>query len=211
MKSLSDFYDHLLPSMRGLVPEMADVEIRAAIIRLMEEGKVFVKALDALPTAAGTPTYPLVSPAAYPDHRVVEIKEAALDGDLLSPATTDQLSEKYDDWQSETGTPLWYLSDDPTTITLVPEPTAVGQLTARAAIVPNYDLTQVEDVIFNTYLRDIIHGAKGTLFAMNDKPWANGDLAGFHMQQFEAAIGSRSIQAHKGFQRARLRSKPVFR
>lgn len=210
MKQLSAFYDFLLPDVRGCTPSMADVELRNAIVRLMEEGRVWVKLLDPILSIANEGEYDLDAPERK--HRVLEVKRLWYNKKPLTPVTADQLEGEYDYWPGEVGTPKFYTSLDQHTVRLVPMPdTGNVEIGIRAAIAPTQDVTEIDDLLFDTYRMDIVIGAKAGLFSMKDKPWTDSTRAAYYLQRFEAAIGSRSIQAAKGFQRGRLRSRPQFR
>lgn len=197
-----------------LCPEpVATNAIRNAAIEFCERTRAYKADLTPITVTLATATYAF---AGMPTETVVhEILEATIGDQVVDPVGPDDLRELYGaDWRTKTGpTPLYVTQDDERNVRVVPIPTATltDTLKVFAALKPTHNATGIESRIYEENKTIIAAGAKGKLLMVPKQPYTNQPLGVFYLEQFEIAASSRAIRASRGFTRAKLRSRPVFR
>lgn len=205
----SAWYDEVLADLPGCPRSLAQHHIRRAAITFCELSFCWQQTLDPMDVDAGEPEYPYELP---PSARVVRPEQVWYDGRPLEPQTLAELAERYESWTTVSGTPRYFVQDNPEILRLVPIPEAAlaNGLVCRVSLAPTGTATGLPSWLFNRYHDAIAHGAKARLFAMQKKPWSDAGLAAYHKGQFDQLAGGAQLQAGKGYTRAPQRTKPYF-
>lgn len=205
MKAWSLFYPDVLPELPGAPVPMVDHWLRNAAIEFCERSKAHVVTLDPITSVADQMAYVIALDA---DTELVELVAVRWLDEKLTPKSPHFLEEKYDDWESETGTPEHYTQVDTENVMLVPAPgtAETDGIRIRAAIKPGIAATGVHDWLFSQYRPAICAGAKAKMMAQLDKPWSKPDLVAINQAAFDAAIDSATTRASDGH----VRSTPRF-
>lgn len=129
----------------------------------------------------------------------------------IDPVGSDDLSELYTYWPSETATPKYYLQEKVESLLLVPKPdtSATGAIKAKVSVRPDLTATGIDDALFDKYVTEINFGARAILFAMAKTDWYDTNLAGYNSRRFEAAIGSVAALTARQHTRAPLRVRTI--
>lgn len=209
MAAYTTFLPEVMPAVPGCPDLVAVDAIRKAAIDLCERGWILHYTHPAISAVAGTATYGFVPPA----NRVVcRVLQAWYNDIGMTPRTIDQLNEMYKNWTTESGTPTYFVQDDPTAMTIVPMPSAdlAGAIKLRVALKPTQDSTEVDDFVYQNHLVTVGLGAKARLLMMDDKSWSNPKKAAFYQQQFDAKVDMARYRAQTGYGRAANRVKASF-
>ena len=198
------FYDQVLPLVKGCGVEMAKAKIIDAAIEFCQETRVWKADHAAIDAVANQKTYDFVPPVA--NTKVERIERAWYDGKEILPKTEAELRELYANWPTEAGTPLYYLQEGLESVRLVPYPTAslVGALVMKVSLRPSQAATGIDTTIWERYIDEIAAGALALLFAIPDKPWTNPAQVSFYGGMYEQARDRARLKAFKGFTRARI-------
>lgn len=169
--------------------------IRSAAIEFSRETRIVVQYPDAIVLAKNTPDYDLGLSDAY---KLIEIKEAWVDGLRINPASVATLG-RFSDWQSWTSSkPDTVTQKSPEVVTVVPMPDGTAspapQLTLRVVVSPSYDSTTFPDDLYDIYLDTIAAGARARLQMQPGKPWTN---------QPQAMVNNGTYQKGKNVARVR--------
>lgn len=217
MKAWSEFYPDVLPELPGAPWPMVDHYLRNAAIAFCEESKAFVLTLDSVDAVAEQMAYLLPMPddgggTPVVLYELVEIVSARFSGEKLDPIVPVELEKKYDDWESEVGTPDHYTQADTLNILLIPAPTdaATDAIVVRAALKPTPSATGVSDWLFSQYRPALAAGAKAKMMAQANKPWSNPDMALVYSDIFADAISMATTRANDGHTRAKPRFSGSF-
>ncbi len=209
MKAWSLFYPDVLPDLPQAPLPMVDHYLRNAAIEFCERSKCNVVRLTDLDSVADQMTYALTLAA---NTELVEIKSVRYLGEKLDPAAPVFLEGKFDDWESEIGTPEYYTQADSLNVMLVPAPDGanVAGIRIRAATKPGSAATGVEDWLFSEYRLAICAGAKAKMMAELNKPWSNPDLVALNQGIFDGAIDAATGRATDGMVKSRPRYSGSF-
>jgi len=208
MATLEAFLPYVEPHLLGAPLPGLLHEIRQSAITFCERTRVWKEA-HAVPLRAGVSAYEVPEPDTESGQVAIleEVRTADL---LLQPQTPDDLKRRYQDWQTATGTPLYYTQLDPNHITLVPAPVAKGTLSVRVCCKPDRSATAVPDFLFQHYAETIAHGAVARALETRGNPYGAPKLAVYHREHFERGIHQALMQAARGFTRAPLRTRAYF-
>ena len=204
-KAWSAFYPDLLLELPGAPLPLVDHHLRNVVIDFCERSKAYRVDLDPADAVAEQMGYaPTLAAGLDP----VEILEVKFSGEVLTEKAPRYLSDKYGDWQSETGTPEHFTQQDGAEVLLVPAPAdaAVDAIQVKVAAKPSLDATGVEDWIFSKWRLALVAGCKAAMMAMKDKTWSAPDRVEFYQGLFERALEDAKVAANNGF----VRSKPRF-
>lgn len=216
----TSFYDYILPDMPGVGQAMASRTLCDAAIEFCEKTSLWIYDHPPFSANANVNTYPWAPPT---NTLVVKplniwyqvnypVQPGSTPGWQLTPKSPDELSELYGDWQRQYGEPLFYTSNTPRKVIIVPGPltTYVNAFRAEVALKPTRAATGIDSLFFEEYAEAIADGAKAKLFAMKKKPWTDPQLAAYHLGRFTESIGVGIARAQKGFTRSRKRVKASF-
>jgi hypothetical protein len=145
--------------------------------------------------------------------KVVRPEQVFYNGVQIDPATEDDLAALYTNWNTETGTPKFYLQQVLEKLILcpIPDEDLADAITALVSVRPSLDATDIDDAIFDKYVEEIAWGAKARLFAMPNTDWFSPDGAAYNKRLFESCIARVAVLVDKGHTRAPLRSRTVDR
>jgi hypothetical protein len=214
MTAYTAWLDHVAVDVPGITKEFAVDAIRNAVIDFCEKSRLYKYEPAAINVVASQASYPLIAGGALPaDTALWDVLYAAHDGVEIYPKGKAELDGLVTDWRlsTTTGVPGYYmLGVDRASIRLVTTPadSLAGGLTLELALKPLRASTTCPDWILENHIDAIKHGAKWKLFSMQKKPWANAQLALYHMQEFDIACGQGDIMAGRDNTRAPLRTTP---
>jgi hypothetical protein len=196
MKAWALFYPDILPELPGVPMPMVDHWLRNAAIEFCERTKAHVVTLAEVDAVADQMGYTLPLDA---NTELVQVVAVKFSGEKLTPKSPGFLEKKYDDWESETGTPEHYTQVATDSLLLVPAPDTAetNAIAIRAAIKPGTAATGIHDWLFSQYRKAIGAGAMAGLLSMN-KPWSDPDRALLNQTKFEAAIETATPAATDG-------------
>lgn len=207
----SVFFPDLLVEVPYVSHPIVERALREAAIEFCRRSNAWVHVMDPIPLAAGQAVYDWDIPA---DSLVQRPLEVWAGGDKLDPISSAELSAIYGgEWQDETSTPLYYLSEEvdggSRQVTLAPTPNAaiLPGMTARLVLKPTRTATGIAEVVYEDYGRQIATGALARLLHMSGVQWANPKLGAKHEQDFDLAVARASIRAAKGHVGAPLRAR----
>lgn len=209
IKTYESWFDEVLPDVPGVTQAIAKNAIRNAAIEFCDRSKVWVVDHEPMPAVANQGVYPFEPPNGAV---VAEVKTAWFNGQQLTPRTAAQLDKEFAKWPAKVGIPSRYLQESTEELILVPMPLAnlANAIEAKVVLKPSRSSTGIERWIFEKYLEEIAHGAKGKLYSMQKKPWSDQNLAAFHLGQFDAGISKATLAAAKSHTTAPLRGRASF-
>lgn len=210
MKAWSFWSPDLLPHL----PECPIPVIERALLRaaqdFMSTSRVWKIVLMpiAVPIGTTTITVPMDN-----DKDLIRVEEAWLDGQKLNLVTPDELDGDYnDDWSLHTGTPIDLVQFVPGIVALHPKPLAVATtgLKLKVSARPSESAVGITDEIAAKYRNALECGALAKLMMMPNKPWTNLELSAFHMQNFNMVTAKATVDAARGFNQGRIKSRPTW-
>jgi hypothetical protein len=200
----SEFYDEVLPYIRGVPKRLANQKIIQAAIDFCADTRIWQADHAPITLEANKHTYTFAPDGAS---RVVRIERAWVQAREIFPKSENELSSMYHDWNTALAArPSWYLQESLEAIRLVPIPdqTMVDALVMKASLKPARNATGIDAAIWERHVTDIANGALSLLFAMPDKPWTNGDFSQHFAQVFEQAKDNARWAKTRGFTSARI-------
>lgn len=201
----TDLFNEVLPELPGVGQDLAANAIRNAIIEFCFGSWCWRYFMDPMPVLANLNTYELDPP---PGAEVAQTLLVKVDGKELEPTNEDDLTALFPRWQTETGTPRRYLTDDPSQIILAPVPDTKipNGLVVTVALQPTRTSTTFPTWIWSRYFDALAAGAKARLMAMPGKPWTSPQLFQLYRGQFEAAMAGAKVESLKSLSRGPLRT-----
>lgn len=141
------------------------------------------------------------------DASIVDIEDARLDGQPLTPLTNQQLDKKAPGWQfsKEEGTARWITQVKPDTVTVVPR--ASGNMQARFILAPSRDAMQLPDFLLEHHSLLVAKGAASYLLIQPKTDFENPSLGSALGQDFTTTLAPIVVKALKGQTGAPLRTK----
>lgn len=64
---------------------------------------------------------------------------------------------------------------------------------------PTYDITEIDDIIYNDHLNAIIAGVKGKLLMIPNQPWTNTSMAGYYVSIYKKYASEAKAKIQRGF------------
>lgn len=135
------------------------------------------------------------------DTRLVVPLTLYLDGDLLATTNHSMLALEFGDWITATpATPKYVMVHDSVGDKLVLALRADGaySLSGRVAVKPTRAATGIEEEQLETHGDAIVDGVLGRMMMMKNTEWYDGQLAAFHMNEYERAIDEAHNVSTKG-------------
>jgi hypothetical protein len=207
MAAYEAFLSRVLPEVAGCPEVVAIQAIRDAAIEFCTRSNALQQDLDPLTAIANQSEYDLEAPAGY---RVSRVMKAWFEDSELLAAAPDMIRVP-DAYKRSAGKakPTFYFQKTSATISLldVPETTAKGAVTIRAALTPTRASTTVDDEIFELWAEEIAHGAKYRLMLVAGKPYSNTAASAIEKGLFEAGVNKATLQAARGYVRSSVRVK----
>ncbi|MBB3010627.1 phage adaptor protein [Cupriavidus alkaliphilus] len=201
----TDLFNEVLPELPGVGEALATNAIRNAIIEFCQGSWAWRYFMDPLPILAGLSACELDPP---PGAEVAQVLVAKVDGVPLTATNEKDLTAAMPRWQTETGRPMYFLTDDPAQIILAPVPDTkiMGGLVVTVALQPTRGSTGFPTWIWSRYFDGLAAGAKARLMAMPGKPWTNLQQALLYRAQFQSAMASAKVESQKSLSRGPLRT-----
>lgn len=210
-KTWADWYDAVLPSLPGLpTGAPADFFIRRGAIEFFDRSLAWHEAIADFNATAATPTYTLAAPVA--GTLIVKVLEINFRGKPLldkSPAWLKAYYGENVDWRTKTADPpLYWLSERPNQVRLVPFPvsTTANALDGWAAVKPTDDAANVPDEIWREYHDEVADLAKAFAMRVPKKPYTNPQEAQRLEDKVESRIGFIALQRARGGGNAPMRT-----
>lgn len=202
----TDLFNEVLPVLPGVSEALATNEIRNTIIEFCRDSWCWRQFSDPQLVLAGLNTYDLDPPAGA---EVVMALVVKVDGKELDPKSEADLTALCPRWQTEPGTPKYFLTDDPSQIILAPVPDTkiAGGLVVTVALQPTRTSTSFPGWIWSRYFDGLAAGAKARLMEMPGKPWTNLQLSAVYRARFDAAVAGAKVDSQKSLSRAALRTR----
>lgn len=144
------------------------------------------------------------------DASIVEIEDARLDGQSLTPLTNQELDKRQPGWQFDTeeGSPRYITQVKPDTVTVVPR--ATGTLQARLILAPSRTAMQLPDFLLEHHSLLVAKGAASYLLIQPKTDFENPSLGSALGQDFQTELAPIVVKALKGQHGAPLRTKPRY-
>lgn len=208
MSTLANFYDQLMPELPGITTDMVDLHLRETAREFCVTTSAWLSPLAAINLVAAQDTYTLVLPT---DSVLVRIKKLTLAGVLLwEESHRDSQDYSFPCPKYVRNDPPFLLSNDLTTITLIPDevPTAAlaGGMVITAALKPTESATTLPDFLKSQYSEAMRYGTLARLMMMK-KPWVDRPLASEYASRYQKHLNFAAYQAQVGNTRQPLRVK----
>ncbi|MCK5614883.1 hypothetical protein KAR91_74160 [Candidatus Pacearchaeota archaeon] len=81
----------------------------------------------------------------------------------------------------------------------VHEVTAGQELYFKVVYKPTYQITEIDDVMYNDWLEAIVSGTKMRLMAIPNQPWTNSKMVGYYMGVYRRNISKARRSMAKGY------------
>lgn len=204
-KTWAKFYDEVIPEMPGCPLALAADAIRRSAIDFCNDSRCYRLDHPALSAVANQPAY-----AWAPGTNLVVVRAETVwyDSKKLDVKGSKELDTVYARWPTESGTPLYFLQEDPTQLILVPYPSAAlaGAIVAKVSVKPSQAATDIVDWIWEEYRVQIGAGAKAALMTMGDKPWTNLTMGAKYLDDYELGKALAMMRAERGYTRSTVAS-----
>lgn len=194
--------DQLLPYLLPEVPGVPDSLATQAIMRTANdfcwETGVWNEIQDPIAVQDNVNEYQIDAPSGA---QVVTIKSIWMVNRELVPVTMERLQELIPNWQESKGSdPAYYNSAaDYSTVRIFPIPYGANgaKMTIRAVYTPDQFGTTLPKFLADTFLDEILAGAKARLMIMPGKSWSNPQLAGVNQLMYaEGVVKAKVYIAH---------------
>ncbi|WP_025915802.1 hypothetical protein [Herminiimonas sp. CN] len=202
----SDLIRDVLPHLtNGPSDPLVEAAIRNAVIEFCNQSWLWRYLPDPIDIVAGEVAYDL-EPTTGAD--VAAVLSCSIGGNLISPASTDDLDRIYTGWQSLSGPARHYTQTDTNSILLVPRPefNIAGALVMVLALQPRRSSTAFPGWIADQYAESLAAGALSRLLLMPGKAWSDGQAGMLNKDKFQAAIQVAKAFGTSGLSRAPVRT-----
>ena len=217
----ADFYDYMLPDLPKAPQGLVTRALRDASIEFCEKTCLWIYDHDPFSAQALVNTYDWAPPSGTLVVKPLQVwysttapsfVPGATPGIPLEPATPDELSDWYGDWERQYGQPLYFTHTTPRSVIIVPGPLTSypNAFRAKVALKPTRASTGIDSLFLEEYAEALASGVKARIFAMKTKGLAQPQLAAYHLGLFNEAIAGANMRADKGFTRARKRVRASF-
>lgn len=149
--------------------------------------------LSPITVVGGTDNYSLTPPAGF---EIVQVLNVRLDGVGLTAVSESLLDGRGVDWDNATGKPTDYFLTSRNEIRLYPNPSSAGTLTLRVSLRPTRAATGGDDTIMDRYWDEIVWGALGELFMLDNTPWEDANQAQAYIGRFVASVEKARLEVH---------------
>lgn len=185
----SDLTTYILPELPGCSDPLAEQQIRATVIDFCTRSKIWRVIQDPVDMLAYEPQYDLDLPA---NTALVQVLSCTINGVGIDPSSTDQLDLLMPTWQTQTGTPKWFLQLDPTTFLLAPVPqtTLASGISMMLALKPSRTAVSFPDWIADQYIDAIASGAKARMMRQAGRTWSNPQQSMLEQMMFDEAVAA---------------------
>lgn len=202
----SDLLRDVLPHLgNGPSDPLVEAMIRSAVIEFCNQSWIWRYLPDPMDITAGEGTYDLEPPTGSD---VAAVLSCSIDGNLILPASTDDLSDMYMRWQTLSGPARHYTQTDTNSLLLVPKPefNIASGLMMVLALQPSRASTSFPDWIADQYAESLAAGALSRLMLMPGKAWSDSQTGLFHKDKFHSSIHAAKASGARGLSRATVRT-----
>ena len=196
---LSAFLPYVLPQATGCPEELAELNIRLALIELCRKGRVWREYQTAVPTVADQTAY-AYSPGV--EQQIVELLSLELDGVAID--VVDQDTGKARDRNGWIST---YAYGGLSGFELRPAQAEDLGIITYSVVCPTLDATEVPDDMAR-YAEQIGRGTLSRLLKIKDRPFTDKAEAERLAIQWQRDIGEAQTDASKGNVRVKQRTSP---
>lgn len=202
---MTTLYTELTPDIQYHIPNCPSPLINKAVKRATRmfctESHAHRVYLSPITVVSDVDTYSLTAPAGF---EIVQVLNVRFNGAGMTAISESLLDGRGVDWNTATGTPTDYFLTSRSEIRLYPKPQSVGTLEIRVSLRPTRTATGGDDTIMDRYWDEIMDGALGELFTLDNTPWEDGNQATMHMSRFAGAVEKARLEVHNDDQ-AKLR------
>lgn len=210
MATLSDFYPHILPAVRGCDSDTVDFHLRQAAIEFCRRSQAWRAELP-ITAIADTETYTIPLPADSVASMLLAFDMLDSDGNStdrfwLVNANRGRKLQRDNRW-----TAYVFLSDDGLSLNVQPTPdTSIAQLVPYLSLKPSQTATTLPDFLRDQYADAVAAGALARLLAMPKTAWRDVGDASAQQAKFLSDCGAASVRASRGNARSQTRSRGCF-
>jgi hypothetical protein len=202
---LSAFRSRIAPRVPTALDFVIDDAVLDAAIDFCEQTLVVKGTLDQFNTEAGVREYDI--DASGSQQNVCKVMRVWVQQREIEPLAEDDVSAfAYVDGITGATTPSSipsaFTEVSPSVVALMPVPDAAYPVTIRAAMKPKRSATQIEDVLYENWAEEIVHGALFRLFSMAGMPWQSDGMATTHLALYKVGINKALLEATRGRTRA---------
>lgn len=200
MIELSKFFPRLIPTVMGVSEPLAQQALVDSAILFCDQSLAVTANLDPITVPAGITAIELEPPT---NTTIAQVLYVWYNKKILNAVPFGQLTDIY----RQDATPVDYTVeyiDEVVNLMVYPAPkeALASALTARVALRPTRDATQVHNILYERYVEGIIYGAQAILFNMPDQPWTDVTRA----QQCGVAARAKANQARADMMFGRVQS-----
>lgn len=200
MATLDDFLPWVRPSFPETPDELMRQAVRDSAIEFCEKTMLLERTAD-LSVVADNREQSLSLAEGVP----YQLRYLRRSGNDLTPATRGTIHE----FGEASGQPTHYYLESNGDVVLWPTPTAAETLEAHAIFRPEYDATELPDVLLHDWREAIAGGAKKRL-GRDYINWRNEDAAQVGGIQFETGVSRAINQRGHGRHGHPVRVRPTF-
>lgn len=73
------------------------------------------------------------------------------------------------------------------------------ELFLKVVYKPLYNITEIDDVIYNNHLNAVVAGAKAKLLMIPNQPWTNGSMASYYVSMYKKGVSEARAKIQRGF------------
>lgn len=205
MATLSAFYDHLLPELKGCTTAMVDLHLLHTARDYCERTSCWRVPFTAS-SVASTATYDISAPE--PKSEIVRLTRLEIDGILLWDDLWNDDSDS-DEPKYDRANPPFSMNPENTeiTLTVTETPAAAGthNIALTAAIKPSFAADVLPDLLKFQHLEALRTGTLSRLMRMGAKPWADRVLAADYGAEYLRLCNLAASNAQTSNTRKRLR------
>lgn len=121
-------------------------------------------------------------------------------GKLLPITYTDL--DMVTDWETQKGSPSYYLFDGSGRLILFPLPSSAVQMKLRVALTPSRSATVLEEFLYTKWRDALVHGAVAELKSTKDRAWTDIANVPYHFKRFETGLSDATVEAMRSFNTA---------
>lgn len=209
MSTLDSFLPEVRPWAPGVPDATAYKALRSAAIEFCERTKLWKYESTTAVLSTDPATSTIVTPT---DSVVFDIEVALFEEVELDPKATRDLDAILQGWRTGelgTGQPQYITQIEQNTLTLVPAPSADGDLYLCLRLKPSQTATTLPSFM-SDYAECLGWGALGRILTVPGQSYSNPELATYYTARFTDKLDKLSLKGTKGQQNARKRTKSSF-
>jgi hypothetical protein len=203
---LSAFRSRIAPRVPTALDMLIDDAVLDAAIDFCEQTLIVKGTLDQFTTGQGVREYDVEADGSQ--QAVCKIMRVWCNEREMTPVAEDDVLSVYGYVDQIAGSirhtapPTGFNEPSPGVIAFMPVPDGAYPVTVRAAMKPKRSATQVEDILYENWAEEIVHGALFRLFSTEGMPFTNAGAATAHMALFKMGVNKALLEASRGRTRA---------